>query len=156
MTVKPLPYVAGIIRAWLVDKSEFMETLHGGEITTRNLPDPLTKPHCLVAVTGHMGDDPLLHRVVVQVTPWAPSNNVSRIREDPDVTVWRAAAMAGELLGRAKNQVLDANTAWSASWMDGPIQLYDLKRGADRPLFYAPVRFQVHVRHRGFLKSEKE
>ena len=152
MTVKPLPYVAGIIRAWLAEQKAFTDCLHGGLITTRNLPDPLTKPRCLVAVTDHMGDDPLLHRVIVQVTPWAPESQVSKLREDPDVTVWRAAAMAGELLGRAKNQVLDDTTAWSASWLDGPVQLYDLKRGADRPLFYAPVRFQVHVRHRGFSK----
>lgn len=148
MALEPLPYVAGTIRRFLKEKPEFMELLHGGRITTRNLPDPLTKPHCLVAVTGHVGDSPFMRRLIVQVTPWAPERSASGLREDPDVTVWKAAAMAGELLGRAKNIVVDEQNAFNATWLDGPVQLYDFGRGQDRPLFYAPVRFQIHIRHR--------
>lgn len=145
---EPMPYIAGTIRQWLLEQPEFTALLHGGSVTTRDLPDPLTRPHVLVAVVGHNGPDPMLRRLMVQVTPWAPDAAVSGLDEDPDVTVWNLAATAGELLGRAKNQILDDQHAWSAVWIDGPIQLYDTERGPDRPIFYAPVRFDVKLRRR--------
>ncbi|MEJ6013288.1 hypothetical protein WG936_05485 [Corynebacterium sp. H127] len=145
---KPLPYIAGEIRSYLQNSKEFTDLLHGGKISTRLVPDDLQRPHVLVATTGHVGADPMARRLVVQVTPWVPGTEVSHLDEDPDVTAWNLAAMAGEILGRAKNVTIDAHTAWNATWIDGPVQLFDLKRGADKPLFYAPVRFQIHVRHR--------
>ncbi|MDU0478390.1 hypothetical protein QVA66_03945 [Staphylococcus chromogenes] len=145
---KPMPNPSAAIRKWLLAQPEFMELLQGGTVSTRDLPDPLTKPHVLVAVVGHAGPDPMLRRVIVQVTPWVPNTDVSGLTEDPDTTAWRIGAAAGELLGRAKNQRIDEDNAFSAVWLDGPIQLYDEKRGKDRVLFYAPVRFQVHIRHR--------
>lgn len=148
MARKPMPYVPGAVRRWLLDKPEFVALLHGGTVTTRNLPDPLVKPHVLVATVGHVGPDPMLRRLLVQVTPWVADRSVTGLPEDPDVTVWNLAATAGELLGRAKNIVIDEDHAWSSVWVDGPVQLYDLERGPDRPLFYAPVRFQIHLRRR--------
>lgn len=145
---KPMPYVPGEIRKWLSERQEFVDLLHGGKITTRNLPDPLERPHVLVAAVDNVGADPMLRRILVQVTPWAPDRTVSGLDEDPDVTVWNLAATAGELLGRAKNIVIDDDNAWTANWADGPIQLYDTDRGPDRVLFYAPVRFHVHIRRR--------
>lgn len=147
MARAPMPYVPGSIRRWLLDQPSFVDLLHGGKVTTRNLPDPLVKPHVLIATVGHAGPDPMLRRLLIQVTPWAADRSVTGLQEDPDVTVWNLAATAGELLGRAKNVIIDDDHAWSATWVDGPIQLYD-ERGKDRPLFYAPVRFQVHLRRR--------
>lgn len=144
----PMPYAPAAIRAFLLDNPDFVDLLHGGEVTTRDVPDPLERPHVTVAVVGHAGTDPMLRRLMIQVTPFAPDSAVSGLDEDPDVTVWNLAAMAGEILGRAKNVVLSDRTAWSATWVDGPIQLYDHERGRDRPIFYAPVRFQVHLRNR--------
>ncbi|MEJ6019875.1 hypothetical protein [Corynebacterium sp. H113] len=145
----PMPYPSGEIRKWLLQHEQFLALLQGGVVNTSEAPpDPLVKPHVTVAVTGHVGTDPMLRRLVVQVTPWAPTCEVSGLTEDPRVTVWNLAATAGELLGRARNIVLDDKHAWSATWLDGPVELYDTKRGADRPLFYAPVRFQVHLRRR--------
>ena len=145
---EPMPYAAGAIRAYLLDEERFTGLLHGGEVTTRDVPDPLVRPHVTVSVVGHVGPDPMLRRLMVQVTPFAPPAEVSGLDEDPDVTVWNLAATAGEILGRAKNVILSDRTAWSATWVDGPIQLYDHERGRDRPIFYAPVRFQVHLRNR--------
>ncbi|MDO4630876.1 MAG: hypothetical protein Q4A82_01085 [Corynebacterium sp.] len=143
-----MPYITGEIRRYLNQYPVFTRLLYGGEITCRDLPDPLMKPHVIVATVGHAGPDPMLRRLLIQVTPWAPEASASGLDEDPDVTVWNLAATAGELLGRAKNIVIDNDHAWSASWVDGPIQLYDKTRGTDRPLFYAPVRFHVHLRRR--------
>lgn len=145
---QPMPYVPGAVRAWLLKQPEFVNLLHGGQVSTRDLPDPLVRPHVLVATVGHVGPDPMLRRLMIQVTPWAPGRDVSGLEEDPDVTVWNLAATAGEMLGRAKNVVLDEQHAWSATWVDGPIQLYDRNRGTDRTLYQAPVRFQVHLRRR--------
>lgn len=144
----PMPYVPGAIRQWLATQEAFTALLHGGKITTRDVPDPLKLPHVTVAVVDHGGNDPMLRRLIVQVTPWAPGRDVSGLQEDPDVTVWNLAATAGELLGRTKNIVLDDDHAWTAKWIDGPVQLYDRERGKDRPIYYAPVRFQVHLRRR--------
>lgn len=144
----PMAYLPGHVRQWLLDQPEVIALLHGGTITTRNIPDPLTVPHVTVAVVGHAGGDPMLRRLIVQVTPWCPDSVATGLDEDPDVTVWNLGATIGELLGRAKNIVIDDAHAWSASWVDGPIQLYDEKRGIDRVLYYAPVRFQIHLRRR--------
>lgn len=148
---KPMIYLPGEVRKFLLKNEEISALLHGGNITTREVPDPLVKPHITVAAVGHVGDDPMLRRVMIQVTPWVPDRKISGIREDPDVTAWNLAATAGEILGRAKNVIADDAHAWSAVWVDGPIQLYDKSRGADRIIYYAPVRFQVHLRRRASI-----
>ncbi|CAB0533673.1 hypothetical protein CIP107527_00160 [Corynebacterium diphtheriae] len=147
----PMPYAPGEIRKFLLQSEAFTELLHGGKVTTREVPDPLVKPHVTVAAVGHVGDDPMLRRLMIQVTPWAPGRDVSGLDEDPDVTAWNLAATAGELLGRAKNIIIDDLHAWSATWVDGPIQLYDTSRGADKVLYYAPVRSQIHLRRRAHI-----
>lgn len=148
---QPMIYIPGEIRRFLSTTPEFISLLHGGRITTREVPDPLMVPHVTVAAVGHAGDDPMLRRLMIQVTPWAPGRDVSGLDEDPDVTAWNIAATAGEILGRARNIIADDAHAWSATWVDGPIQLYDKSRGADRVLYYAPVRFQVHLRRRASI-----
>ena len=145
---EPMPYVPGEIRKFLLESEEFTALLHGGAVTTRTVPDPLTLPHVVVAAVGNQGADPMLRRLVIQITPWVPPAEVSGIDEDPDVTAWNLAAMAGEMLGRAKNKIIDDKHAWSATWLEGPIQLYDTTRGPTRPLFYAPIRIAVHIRRR--------
>ncbi len=119
----PMPYAPGAVRKWLAGQQQFVDLLYGGEITTREVPDPLVRPHVTVAAVDHAGPDPMLRRLIIQVTPWVPGRDVSGLAEDPDVTAWNLAATAGELLGRARNVVLDEGHAWSATWIDGPIQL---------------------------------
>lgn len=146
--MKPTPYLPGAIRKHLADNPEFVDLLHGGTITTREVPDPLTRPHVTVAAVSNQGEDPMLRRLMIQVTPWVPGRDLSGLDEDPDVTAWNLAAMAGNILGRAKNVTIDADTAWNATWVDGPIQLYDKTRGADRIIYYAPIRLRVKLRDR--------
>lgn len=149
----PMPYIPGAIREYLLHHDEIQDLLHGGTITTRNVPDPLTVPHVTVATVGGTGADPMLRHLTVQVTPWAPAREISHLDEDPDVTAWNLAATAGEILGRARNIIIDKDHAWSARWIDGPVQLYDTSRGADRILFYAPVRLTVNIRRRSRINN---
>lgn len=142
----PTAYIPGEVRKYLLADEEFIRLLHGGAVTCREVPDPLTKPHVTVKAVGHQGGDPRLHRVLIQITPWVPRPDVSRIPEDPDITAWNLATRAGELLARAKNIIVDDTHAWSAHWVDGPIQLEDKNRGLDRIIYYAPVRIGVHLR----------
>lgn len=145
---KPMPYPSITVRKLLLASPEFVELLRGGTVSTRDVPDPLTKPHVTVAVVGMGGEDPMLRKPMVQVTPWVPDTDVSGSEEDPDVTAWNLAATAGHVLGRKRNVVVDDDTAMSIEWVDGPISLYDTKRGKDRVLYYAPVRFVCALRHR--------
>lgn len=64
----PMPYAPGEIRKFLLQSEAFTELLHGGKVTTREVPDPLVKPHVTVAAVGHVGDDPMLRRLMIQVT----------------------------------------------------------------------------------------
>ena len=143
-----MPYPSITVRKLLLDNPEFVELLNGGTVSTRDVPDPLVKPHVTVAVVGMSGNDPMLRKPMVQVTPWVPDTDVSGSDEDPDVTAWNIAATAGHVLGRKRNVVVDDDTAMSIEWIDGPVSLYDTKRGKDRVLYYAPVRFVCALRHR--------
>lgn len=144
----PMPYPSVGVRDILIHNKEFMELLHGGTLSTRDVPTPLKAPHVTIAVVGMAGDDPMLRKPIIQVTPWVPDTDVTGIDEDPDITAWNIAARAGELLGRTKNYALDDDTAMSMSWVDGPVTLYDNKRGKDRTIYYAPVRFMCALRSR--------
>lgn len=146
--ISPMPYVPGAIRQLLLADETFQALLHGGKVTCREVPDPLTKPHVTVKAVGNQGSDPMLRRLIVQITPWIPSRDVSGIQEDPDVTAWKLASHAGQLLGRAKNIIIDDAHAYSTNWLEGPVQLEDKTRGADRLIYYAPIRVAAHVRRR--------
>ena len=147
------PYLPGALRKFLASNEQFSQLLYGGKVTTREVPDPLTRPHVTVAAVANQGEDPMLRRLMVQVTPWVPDRDISGLDEDPDVTAWNLAVTAGKLIGHAKNEIIDADTAWNATWVEGPIQLYDKTRGADRLIFYAPVRFRVKLRDRKKIKT---
>lgn len=145
---KPMPYIPGEVRKLLLADAEFLSLLHGGKVTCREVPDPLSVPHVTVKSVGNQGNDPMLRRLIVQVTPWVPGRDVSGIEEDPDVTAWNLASYAGEKLGRSKNIIIDDSHAFSMNWLEGPTQLEDKTRGVDRVIYYAPIRIAAHVRRR--------
>ena len=58
----PTAYIPGEVRKYLLADEEFIRLLHGGAITCREVPDPLTKPHVTVKAVGHQGGDPLTNR----------------------------------------------------------------------------------------------
>ena len=145
-----IPYLPGQVLTYLESDPQLRTYLHGGTLSCREVPDPLGKPHVTVKMVGNQGSDPMLRRVLLQITPWIPARATSGINEDPDVTAWNIAMRAGELLAKAKNIHIpgDDRHAWSATWIDGPVQLEETTRGKDRPIYYAPIRVAVHLRRR--------
>lgn len=145
-----IPYLPGEVKTFLESDSTLRGYLHGGRFSCREVPDPLVKPHVTIKMVDNQGPDPMLRRIILQITPWIPARTTSGINEDPDVTAWLIAMRAGELLAKAKNIHVpgDDQHAWSASWLEGPVQLEDLKRGKDRPIYYAPIRVAAHLRRR--------
>lgn len=94
-------YLPAEIRKYLLHDTEFAELLHGGKNTCREVPDPLVKPHVTVKNVRNQGIDPMLRRLIIQVTPWIPNPDLTKLTEDPDVTAWNLAWRAGELLSRS-------------------------------------------------------
>lgn len=148
--ITPYPYIPGHVRRYLLDQPEVAEKLGDGRIVAGgSIPDPLTGLHVRVGVTGQSGSTPRARRILVQVTPWFPEDpSVTGTYEDPAMVVWEMATVMGQAAARAKNEVIDEHTAWRAEWIEGPIELFDVKRGPDRPLLYTPITLKVTVSHR--------
>lgn len=146
MTISPYPYISGYIRKFLLDHPDVQRVLRGGRIGTEPVPDPVTVPYVRVAVSGQVGSTPRARQLLVQITPWLPAEPLND--EDPSLVVWEIATTIGQVAALARNQVIDDRTAWKAEWIEGPVELFDKERGADRPLLYTPIVLQVTVSHR--------
>lgn len=149
MTITPYPYISGHVRRYLLDSPDVQQVLRGGRIGTGPIPDPLTGLYVRVAVSGQVGSTPRARRLLVQVTPWYPADpTVTGTDEDPHMIVWDAATVIGQVAAKAHNVVIDEHTAWKAEWIEGPVELFDQERGADRALLFTPIILQVTVSHR--------
>ncbi|HEY9415453.1 MAG TPA: hypothetical protein VIQ30_11890 [Pseudonocardia sp.] len=141
----PIPFAPGAVRAFLTAQSRFTDLVPVEAITTRDLPDPITGACVTLRAPGNVGVDPFLRRPLVQVDAWAPKIEILGGSKDPEELVWDIAALAGQLLHRAKAQEF-RGSAWSATWTDGPITFVDKERGADMPMFRATVRVELKLR----------
>lgn len=149
MTVQPYPYIPGYVRKFLLADPDVRRELRGGRIGTGPVPDPLREPYVRVAVSGQVGSTPRARRLLVQVTPWCPADpDVMGTDEDPSTVVWGIATTAGQVAARARNETIDAHTAWRAEWIEGPVELFDQERGPDRGLLFTPIVLEVTVSHR--------
>lgn len=141
----PLPYTPGAVRVFLIAQPAFTALLPAESLTTRDVPDPITGPFGTLRAPGNVGSDPLLRSPLIQFDSWVPKIEVLGGTKDPEELAWDIAAMAGQLLGRARAQEFRGST-WKARWTDGPITSVDKTRGPDQPLYRATVRFEVHMR----------
>lgn len=147
--INPYPYIPGYVRRFLADSPDVQAVMHGGEIGTGPVPDPLTLPYVRIAVSGQVGSTPRARNLLVQVTPWIPADPlVSGLDKDPSVVVWDIATTMGQVAAQTRNEVIDEHTAWKAAWIEGPVELFDLERGPDRGLLYTPIVLEVTVSHR--------
>lgn len=142
----PLPWAPGAVRAYLLADSAF-SVLSGGRVSSRP-PAKVTEPFVLVQASGGyaVGGDPMLWSPLVQVSAYAPKT----ASPDPEIVVWRLAAAAGRILGRARN-VTHENSSWRGRVTDGPIPDVDTSRGADTPLYVCHVRVELTMRVRPAL-----
>ncbi|MBF6515520.1 hypothetical protein [Nocardia cyriacigeorgica] len=141
----PIPFAPGAVRAFLITQPSITDLVPVEAITTRNLPDPITGPFITMRAPGNVGVDPFLRRPLVQVDVWAPKIEILGGSTDPEELTWDIAALAGQLLGRTRPQEF-RGSAWTAAWVDGPINFVDTTRGTDMPLFRATVRVELKLR----------
>ncbi|MCK8671005.1 hypothetical protein M1M07_07720 [Rhodococcus sp. HM1] len=140
----PMPFAPGAIRKFLIDDPQITSLVPAENITTRDLPEVIAGPFITLRAPGNVGVDPMLRRPMVQVDVWCPKIEILGGTTDPEERAWDIAALAGELLGRARMQQF-RNATWKAQWTDGPITFVDVKRGPDFPLYRATVRVELKM-----------
>lgn len=143
--MKPIPFAPGGVRVFLIAQPEFTALVPATSVTTREAPDPITGPYVTIRAPGNVGVDPMLRSPLIQVDAWVPKLEILGGTTDPDEVAWDIAAMAGQLLGRARPQDF-RGSAWTARWTDGPITGLDKTRGPDQPLYRATVRVELKMR----------
>ncbi|MCC3311529.1 hypothetical protein [Nocardia africana] len=141
----PIPFAPGAVRAFLIAQPQFTARVPAAAITTRDLPDPLTAACVTLRAPGNVGEDPTLRKPLVQVDVWVPKIEILGGTTDPEELAWDVAALAGDLLARARPQEF-RGSGWKARWTDGPITFVDTKRGPDNPLYRATIRVELKMR----------
>ncbi len=141
-----MPFAPGAARAFLLTQPSFVALAPAANVSTRDLPEEITGPCVTIRAPGNVGVDPMLRRPMIQVDAWVPKIEILGGTIDPDEVAWNIAALAGELLGRAR-AVTFRNSAWTGRWVDGPITFPpDVKRGPDFPLFRATIRAELKMK----------
>lgn len=150
MSLTPYPYIPGHVRRFLLEQPEVVEALGDGRIVAGgSIPDPLTGLHVRLGVVGQAGSTPRARQILLQCASWFPEDpTITGTGEDPTTVVWNMATVIGQAAAKARNQAIDEHTAWKAEWIEGPVELFDVKRGQDRSLLHTPIVLQVTVSHR--------
>ncbi|MCU1640913.1 MAG: hypothetical protein JWN03_1188 [Nocardia sp.] len=141
----PIPYAPGALRVFLVAQEDLTALVPAASVTTRDVPDPIRGPFVTLRGVGGSGDDPLLRTPTVQVDAWAPSLEILGGTTDPEEVAWDIAAMAGQLIGRARN-ISFRGSAWSGHWRTGIVTAIDKTRGPDQPIYRATIRVDLKMR----------
>ncbi|MEU1432130.1 hypothetical protein ABZ412_34190 [Nocardia sp. NPDC005746] len=141
----PIPFAPGAARVFLVGQAAFTALVPAASVTTRDVPDPIRGPFVTLRGMGGSGDDPMLRTPTVQLDAWAPSLEILGGTTDPEEVAWDIAAMAGQLLGRARN-IPFCGSAWSGHWRTGILTAVDKTRGPDQLIFRATIRVDLKMR----------
>lgn len=150
-----LPYPPAAVREYLKGDAEFTGLVPPALISTRDTPDRITRPFVKVRPVTTPGRDPMLRNPMVQIDVYAPSLEVITSNTDqsvldlyagvdPEEAAWNIAALAGELLSRART-VSFRNCTWNAAWKEGPLSFPETVRGVDLPLYRSPVRVELKM-----------
>ena len=90
----------------------------------------------------------MLRKPLLVVNAWVPKWEILGGTTDPDEVAWDVAALAGQLIGRARN-IAFRESAWSGDWKTGPIVPDpDITRGVDNPLYRAFVTVEMKLREK--------
>lgn len=150
-----LPYPPAAVRDYLMGDPEFTDLIPSRLISTRDTPDKITRPFVKVRPVTTPGKDPMRRNPMVQIDVYAPplaiiqANTDQAVLDhfadvDPEEAAWNIAALAGELLGRART-VAFRNCTWNAEWKEGPLSFPETVRGVDLPLYRSPVRVELKM-----------
>lgn len=140
------PFAPGAIRDFLINNAEFTALVPAENISTRDIPDPLTGPFVTLSAPSNYGEDPMLRRPMIQCDVWVPKLEILGGDTDPEELAWNIADIAGRLVHKApSSQRRFRNGSWKATWIDGPITDVDKERGPENPLFRALVRWDLKM-----------
>lgn len=154
--MKRTPFAPGAARELLRADTDFMAMLGpDGQVTTRELPDPLTAP-CVTIVAGVNRRENIEQskpRLIVSV--WVPKgeilvDSVPPILTDPEELAWDIADAAGLCLGRrglmGRGPSFNYRGApWRGTWVAGPTTMVDIERGPDNPLYRAVIEVVMQM-----------
>ncbi len=145
---KPIAFAPGAIREYLLSRDEFTALINPLSVTTRELPSQITAPCATIRAIGNVGVDPMLRRPLLTFNAWVPPISVMGGTTDPDEIAWDIAALAGQLIGRARN-IKFRDSLWSGDWKTGPIVPDpETNRGTDIPLYRAFVTVELKMREK--------
>ncbi|MGB7237144.1 MAG: hypothetical protein WBD41_14310 [Rhodococcus sp. (in: high G+C Gram-positive bacteria)] len=154
---KVLPYPPAAVRDFFRTVPELTDIVPIELIRTGKPPREITRPYILVRPLVTTGKDPLLKSPIVQLEACAPpletylalpADDPIRIMfgsTDPEELVWDIAALAGELITRAKNSFQFRNSNWKGAWIEGPLIIEDTSRGEGQLIYRAPIRIQLRM-----------
>lgn len=151
-----LPFAPGAAREVLLANEEWQELLPDPSwTTTRELPNPLTRPCVTIVAPGNQRLNLRQSQVRVMVNVWVPKAELlleldPPVEIDPEEHSWDIAALAGEILnmksmmGRGPSFKFRGAT-WRGEWINGPITMVDIDRGDDHPLFRSLVEVVMTI-----------
>lgn len=140
------PFAPGAIRDFLINNNEFVTHVAADHISTRDIPDPITKPFVTLSAPSNYGVDPMHRKPMIQGDIWVPMLEILGGDTDPEELAWNIADLAGRLVHKApRSQRQFRNASWVARWIDGPITAIDDERGPDTLLFRAIVRWDMSM-----------
>lgn len=140
------PFAPGAIRDFLINHEEFTTHVAAEDISTRDIPDPLTKPFVTISAPSNYGEDPMLRRPMIQCDVWVPKIEILGGDTDPEELAWNIADLAARLVHKAPSSKRQfRNASWKATWIDGPITDVDKERGPENLLFRALVRWDLKM-----------
>lgn len=139
----PLPPLGDVVRRYLAAQASFLALLPLDRLLFRG-PADVTTTYAKIQVPNPapISGDGVAWKPLVQVDAFCPETVT-----DADVQVWNIVAMAGLLLGRARN-IIDGTLSWSGRHTDGPIADVDTSRGESTPLARALIRAELTVHAR--------
>lgn len=136
----PIPWLPPAIRQLLLADAAFTAACEG-RVSTR-LPSTVTfcaqiRVPGLNATSG----DGVAWSPLVQVDGWC-APGIPGV--DPEQKAWDIAALAGRILGRARNITI-GTMSYSGRLVEGPLPDVDTSRGESSPLYRAIIRAELYV-----------
>ncbi|MFT4127292.1 MAG: hypothetical protein QM662_13825 [Gordonia sp. (in: high G+C Gram-positive bacteria)] len=153
-----LPFAPGAARELLRSRPEFLALLGDDPslITTRELPDPLTRPVVTIQAAVNRRENITTSRMRLMISVWVPlmqvfvDDGTTQRQVDPEELAWDIAAMAGQILDMRRYMGMGPSftyrgASWRGQWDEGPATLVDTDRGPESPIFRAVIQVVMQI-----------
>lgn len=149
------PFVPGAARELLRSTPELVELIGDdpSSITTRELPDPLTRPVITIFTGVNRRENLELSRARLLVSVWVPKAEIlvdQGITVDPEELSWDIADLTGRIFDQHRMMGRRGGfewrgMRWRAEWDAGPTTLVDTERGVENPLYRSVLEIVMKV-----------